>query len=53
LVVSFHARTASRQAEMLLKNWAELRRGRRLRKIVPLVVARKAEDFIAAGTNAG
>jgi glutamate synthase domain-containing protein 2/glutamate synthase domain-containing protein 1/glutamate synthase domain-containing protein 3 len=53
LVISFHARTASRQAEMLLKNWAELRRGRRLRKIVPLAVARKAEDFIAAGTNAG
>jgi glutamate synthase domain-containing protein 2/glutamate synthase domain-containing protein 1/glutamate synthase domain-containing protein 3 len=53
LIISFHARTASRQAEMLLKNWAELRRGRRLRKIVPLAVARRAEDFIAAGTNAG
>jgi glutamate synthase domain-containing protein 2/glutamate synthase domain-containing protein 1/glutamate synthase domain-containing protein 3 len=53
LIISFHARTGSRQAEMLLKNWAELRRGRRLRKIVPLAVARRAEDFIAAGTNAG
>jgi glutamate synthase domain-containing protein 3 len=53
LVISFHARTGSRQAELLLKNWAEVRRGRRLRKIVPLAVARKAEDFIAAGTSAG
>jgi glutamate synthase (ferredoxin) len=53
LIISFHARTASRQAEMLLKNWAELRRGRRLRKIVPLAIARRAEDFIAAGSNAG
>jgi glutamate synthase domain-containing protein 3 len=53
LIISFHARTGSRQAELLLKNWAELRRGRRLRKIVPLAVARRAEDFIAARTNAG
>jgi glutamate synthase domain-containing protein 3 len=53
LIINYHARTGSRQAEQILKNWAEVRRGRRLRKIVPLHVARKAEDFIAAGTNAG
>jgi hypothetical protein len=38
---------------MILKNWAEVRRRRRLRKVVPLAVARNREDFIAAGTNAG
>jgi len=53
LIISFHARTGSRQAEWVLKNWGEVRRSRRLRKIVPLAIARKAEDFIAAGTNAG
>jgi glutamate synthase domain-containing protein 2/glutamate synthase domain-containing protein 1/glutamate synthase domain-containing protein 3 len=53
LIISYHARTGSRQAEMILKNWAEVRRGRRLRKVVPLAVARKAEEYIAAGTNAG
>jgi glutamate synthase domain-containing protein 3 len=53
LIIGYQARTGSRQAELILKNWAEVRRGRRLRKIVPLSVARKAEDFIAAGTNAG
>jgi glutamate synthase domain-containing protein 2/glutamate synthase domain-containing protein 1/glutamate synthase domain-containing protein 3 len=53
LIIAYHARTGSRQAEKVLKNWAEIRRGRRLRKVVPLAVARKAEDFIAAGTNAG
>jgi glutamate synthase domain-containing protein 3 len=53
LIISYHARTGSRQAEMILKNWAEVRRGRRLRKIVPLAVARRAEEYIAAGTNAG
>ncbi|MGH9675609.1 MAG: glutamate synthase-related protein, partial [Candidatus Acidiferrum sp.] len=53
LIISYHARTGSRQAEMILKNWAEVRRGRHLRKVVPLAVARKAEEYIAAGTNAG
>jgi glutamate synthase domain-containing protein 3 len=53
LIIQYHARTGSRQAEYVLKNWAEIRRGRRLRKIVPLAVARKAEDFAASGTNAG
>jgi hypothetical protein len=53
LIIGYHARTGSRQAELILKNWAEIRRKRRLRKVVPLAVARKAEDFIAAGTNAG
>jgi glutamate synthase domain-containing protein 3 len=53
LIIGFHARTGSRQAEWILKNWGEVRRSRRLRKVVPLAIARKAEDFIAAGTNAG
>jgi glutamate synthase domain-containing protein 2/glutamate synthase domain-containing protein 1/glutamate synthase domain-containing protein 3 len=53
LIVQYHARTGSRQAEYLLKHWAEIRRGRRLKKVVPLTVARKAEDFAASGTNAG
>jgi glutamate synthase domain-containing protein 3 len=53
LIISYHARTGSRQAEMILKNWAEVRRGRRLRKVVPLAVARRSEEYIAAGTNAG
>ncbi len=53
LIVQYHARTGSRQAEYVLKHWAEIRRGRRLRKVVPLAVARKAENFAASGTNAG
>jgi len=53
LIIGFHAKTGSRRAEWILKNWAEVRRSRKLRKIVPLAVARKAEDFIAAGSNAG
>jgi glutamate synthase domain-containing protein 3 len=53
LIIGYHARTGSREAEMILKNWAEVRRGRKLRKVVPVAVARRAEDFIAAGTNAG
>jgi glutamate synthase domain-containing protein 3 len=53
LIITYHARTGSRQAEWILKNWSEVRRSRRLRKVVPLAVARKAEDFIAAGVNAG
>jgi glutamate synthase domain-containing protein 3 len=53
LIIAYHARTGSRQAERILKTWAEVRRGRKLRKVVPLAVARKAEDFTAAGTNAG
>jgi glutamate synthase domain-containing protein 3 len=53
LIISFHARTGSRVAELILKNWSEIRRSRKIRKIVPLAVARKAEDFIAAGSNAG
>jgi glutamate synthase domain-containing protein 3 len=53
LIKQYHARTGSRQAEYVLKQWAIVRRGRRLRKVVPLTVARKAEDFAASGTNAG
>jgi glutamate synthase domain-containing protein 3 len=53
LINDYYARTGSRQAEYLLKNWAEVRRSRRLRKIVPLAVARKAEDYVASGTAAG
>ena len=53
LLHQFFARTGSRQAEYILKNWAEIRRGRRLRKVLPLAVARAMEDFRAVGTNAG
>jgi glutamate synthase domain-containing protein 2/glutamate synthase domain-containing protein 1/glutamate synthase domain-containing protein 3 len=53
LLHQYFARTASRQAEFILKNWAEIRRGRRLRKVLPLAVARAMEDFRAVGTNAG
>jgi glutamate synthase (ferredoxin) len=53
LIIQYHQRTGSRQAEKVLREWAEIRRGRRLRKVVPLAVARKAEDFAASGTNAG
>jgi glutamate synthase (ferredoxin) len=53
LLHQFFARTGSRQAEFILKNWAEIRRGRRLRKVLPLSVARAMEDFRAVGTNAG
>ena len=30
LIITYQARTGSRQAEMILKNWAEVRRGRRI-----------------------
>jgi glutamate synthase (ferredoxin) len=53
LIIHYHARTGSRQAEAILKNWTEVRRGRRLRKVVSLAVARKMEDYAATGTNAG
>jgi glutamate synthase domain-containing protein 2/glutamate synthase domain-containing protein 3 len=53
LIINYHARTGSRQAEWVLKNWTEVRRGRKLRKVLPLAVARKMEDFAALGTNAG
>jgi glutamate synthase (ferredoxin) len=53
LIIHYHARTGSRQAEWVLKNWTEVRRSRKLRKILPLAVARKMEDFAATGTNAG
>jgi glutamate synthase domain-containing protein 3 len=53
LIVKYHARTGSRQAELILKNWADIRRGRRLKKVLPLAVARAMEDFKTVGTNAG
>jgi glutamate synthase domain-containing protein 3 len=53
LIIQYHVRTGSRQAEHILKNWADIRRGRRLRKVLPLAVARAMEDFRAVGTNAG
>ncbi len=53
LLHQYFARTGSRQAEYILKNWAEIRRGRRLKKVLPLAVARAMEDFRAVGTAAG
>ncbi len=53
LIIAYHTRTGSRQAERLVKDWAEVRRGRRLKKVVPLAVAKGAENFTNAGTSAG
>jgi glutamate synthase (ferredoxin) len=53
IVRQYFARTGSRQAEKILKEWADVRRGRRLKKILPLAVARAMEDYRAVGTNAG
>ena len=53
LVIQYRDRTGSRQADHILKNWADIRRARRLRKVVPLAVARAMEDFKTVGTNAG
>jgi glutamate synthase domain-containing protein 3 len=53
LVIEHHARSGSRRAADVVRKWAEIRRRRWLRKIVPLTVAHKAEDFITVGTNAG
>jgi glutamate synthase domain-containing protein 3 len=53
LLHQYFARTGSRQAEYILKNWADVRRHRRLRKVLPLAVARAMEDLKTAGTNAG
>ncbi|MFO0847791.1 MAG: glutamate synthase-related protein [Gemmataceae bacterium] len=53
LIMKYHARTGSRQADYILKNWADVRRGRRLRKVLPLAVARAMEEYRTAGTNAG
>ncbi|HEY1188099.1 MAG TPA: glutamate synthase-related protein [Gemmata sp.] len=53
LLHEYFARTGSRQAEYILKNWPDVRRHRRLRKVLPLAVARAMEDLKTAGTNAG
>ena len=53
LILRYHARTRSRRAEFILKNWNDIRRARRLRKVLPLAVARAMEDFKTVGTNAG
>ncbi len=53
LIHQYFARTGSRQAEYILKNWSDVRRHRRLRKVLPLAVARAMEDLKTAGTNAG
>lgn len=53
LIIAYHLRTGSRQAEMILTNWGEVRRSRRIRKVLPLGVANRVENFAQAGTNAG
>ena len=53
LIISTTPAPAAGRRSTILKNWAEIRRGRRLRKVLPLAVARKMEDFAAVGTNAG
>ncbi|QEL17090.1 glutamate synthase-related protein [Limnoglobus roseus] len=53
LVKQYHERTGSRQAKRILDRWADIRREQRLKKVVPLAVARAMEDFRAVGTAAG
>jgi glutamate synthase (ferredoxin) len=53
LIERYYQRTKSRQAGHILKNWSDIRRERRLKKILPLAVARALQDFKTVGTNAG
>ncbi|QVL30421.1 hypothetical protein KIH39_16360 [Telmatocola sphagniphila] len=53
LMDHYYSLTRSRSAEKILKDWTEIRRGKKLKKVVPLAVARKMEDYAATGTNAG
>jgi glutamate synthase domain-containing protein 3 len=53
LIIEYHRRTGSRQAEAIIKDWKEIRQRRRLRKVLPLAFARAMEDFRAVGTAAG
>jgi glutamate synthase domain-containing protein 2/glutamate synthase domain-containing protein 1/glutamate synthase domain-containing protein 3 len=53
LLQAYHTRTGSRIAESILKSWGEFRRSRKLRKIVPLAVAKNPENYVTAGTHAG
>ncbi len=53
LVLRYYNRTGSRQADFILNNWADVRRGRRLRKVLPIGVAKAMEEFRTVGTNAG
>jgi glutamate synthase domain-containing protein 3 len=53
IIDEYYRRTGSRQAEFILRNFADIRRSRRLRKVLPLAVARAMEDFKTVGTNAG
>ncbi|MBX3400535.1 MAG: hypothetical protein KF873_17510 [Gemmataceae bacterium] len=53
LVKQYYDRTGSRQAKKILDRWADIRREHRLKKVVPLAVARAMEDFRAVGTAAG
>ena len=53
LAIEYHKRTGSRQAQKILANWADIRRGRKLMKVLPLAVARSRGDFKTVGTSAG
>jgi glutamate synthase (ferredoxin) len=53
LAIEYHKRTGSRQAQKILANWADIRRGRKLLKVLPLAVARSRGDFKTVGTSAG
>src|SRR5262245_58789896 len=52
IIDEYYRRTGSRQAEHILRNFADIRRSRRIRKVLPLAVARAMEDFKTVGTNA-
>lgn len=53
LAIEYHKRTGSRQAQKILANWADIRRGRKLIKVLPFAVARARGDYKTVGTNAG
>jgi glutamate synthase domain-containing protein 3 len=52
LIIEYFHRTGSRQAEHVLRNWPDIRRGRRIRKILPVATVRAMEDYKTVGTNA-
>ncbi len=53
LIINYQSRTGSRQAEWLLKNWTEVRRGRKLRKVLPLAVGTQDGRLRGGGDERG
>ncbi len=53
IVDEFKARTGSRLAAEVSRKFSDIRRSRRIRKVIPLNVASAKENFKVAGTSAG